>query len=202
MAISADALVAVRQLAHQPVGLGRSGWPASSPRPRHRRRAACRRAFSQARRLKPRPVSTAMRTFSRTVSSGKISVIWKVRPMPIFTRPAAGTRLMFCAVQQDLARGRREEAGDQVEERRLAGAVRADDRAQLAVLDPHRHVGHGDAGCRSSCWRRGPRAWERSSLMRRTSAAACPAGRAGRTARPARRCMPTKNIQLVVIDET
>ena len=43
-----------------------------------------------------------------------------------------------------LPRGRREKAADQVEEGGLAGAVRADDRAQLAGLDRHRHVVDGD----------------------------------------------------------
>src|SRR5579883_2751199 len=48
------------------------------------------------------------------------------------------------AVEGDRAGARPEEAADQVEEGRLAGAVRTDDGAQLAALDRHRHVAHGD----------------------------------------------------------
>ena len=48
------------------------------------------------------------------------------------------------AVENDAARCRREEAGDQIEEGRLAGAVRADDGAQLAGLDRHRDIVDGD----------------------------------------------------------
>ena len=47
-------------------------------------------------------------------------------------------------VEQDGARGRREEAAHQIEERRLAGAVRADDGAQFAGLDGQRHILDGD----------------------------------------------------------
>ena len=39
------------------------------------------------------------------------------------------------AVEQDLAVGRRQERGDQLEQRALAGAVRADHREDLAVRD-------------------------------------------------------------------
>ena len=44
------------------------------------------------------------------------------------------------AVEDDLARGLREKAADQVEEGGLAGAVRADHGAQFAGLDDHRHL--------------------------------------------------------------
>src|SRR5205085_7182654 len=48
------------------------------------------------------------------------------------------------AVERDLARVRPVEPGDQVEERRLAGAVRADQPADLAALDAERDVVDGD----------------------------------------------------------
>ena len=48
------------------------------------------------------------------------------------------------AVEQDRPGGRREEPADQVEEGGLAGAVRSDDRAQLALRHGHRYVAHGD----------------------------------------------------------
>src|SRR6202042_3564469 len=47
-------------------------------------------------------------------------------------------------LEPDRARGRREQAADQIEERRLAGAVRTDDRAQFARLDGQRYVVDGD----------------------------------------------------------
>src|SRR5208337_3953843 len=48
------------------------------------------------------------------------------------------------AVEQDRAGGGRDEAADQIEESGLAGAVRADYGTQLALLDCHRYVAHGD----------------------------------------------------------
>src|SRR6185437_12765373 len=46
------------------------------------------------------------------------------------------------AVELDGARGRREESADQVEEGGLAGAVRSDDRAHLALRHVERDVAH------------------------------------------------------------
>jgi hypothetical protein len=48
------------------------------------------------------------------------------------------------AVKDDAARGRTKEPGDQVEKSGLAGAVRADDSAQLPRLDRHRNIVQGD----------------------------------------------------------
>ena len=45
---------------------------------------------------RPAALSTAMRKFSLTVNSGKISVTWKVRAMPSDTRLLAGNRVMSC----------------------------------------------------------------------------------------------------------
>ena len=45
------------------------------------------------------------------------------------------------AAEQDLARGRREEAGQQVEQRGLAGAVGADERVDGALGDAEADVG-------------------------------------------------------------
>ena len=44
-------------------------------------------------RRSPAATSTAIRRFSRTVSSGKISVIWNVRAMPIATRFSGEVRV-------------------------------------------------------------------------------------------------------------
>ena len=49
---------------------------------------------SQGRSRSPAATSTGMRRFSRTVSSGKISVIWNVRAMPIATRSCGGSAVM------------------------------------------------------------------------------------------------------------
>ena len=92
----------------------------------------------------PWALSTPMRMFSRTVSSGKISVIWKVRAIPMATRSVTAILVTGGAVEHDLAGGGREEAGDHVEERRLAGAVGADDGAKFPRRHLHRHVADGD----------------------------------------------------------
>ena len=44
----------------------------------------------------PACASTAMRRFSRTDNSGKISVIWKVRAIPMPTRSVTLARVMAC----------------------------------------------------------------------------------------------------------
>src|SRR5688572_28032161 len=46
------------------------------------------------------------------------------------------------AIQEDAARARREGPGEEIEERRLARAVRADDRVQAARRDRQAHVLH------------------------------------------------------------
>src|SRR5204863_73699 len=50
----------------------------------------------------------------------------------------------FLALELDRARARRKVAGDDVEEGGLAGAVRAEDRAPLAVRDVEIDVVHGE----------------------------------------------------------
>ena len=50
------------------------------------------------------------------------------------------------AVEQDASRGRRQNAADQIDDRRLAGAVRPDERMTRALRELERHVsGCGDA---------------------------------------------------------
>ena len=71
-------------------------------------------------------------------------MIWNVRAMPRAHALFGRKRRDVAAVEQDRARGRREEAADQIEERRLAGAVGADHGAQLARLDGERDVVDGD----------------------------------------------------------
>ena len=74
-------------------------------------------------------------TFSSAVMLAKSRMFWNVRatPEPVDqVRPQPGDPL---AAEADLARGRRVDAGDDVEDRRLAGAVRADQREDLALGD-------------------------------------------------------------------
>ena len=62
------------------------------------------------------------------------SMFWNVRAMP---RPAiryGGTSVMSWSWKISSPGGRLIDAADQVEDRRLAGAVRADDREHLALL--------------------------------------------------------------------
>ena len=85
--------------------------------------------------------------------------------------------------QRDPALARLVEAGDAVEDGGLAGAVRADQRGDVAALGVERHVVHGDAG-RRSAWSDARRSGsDRSARMlaRRPSLSRAP--RATRSAR-------------------
>ena len=101
----------------------------------HERRAAPRARSSTFARGQPRRCS-GRPTFSRHDSVGSRLKNWKMNP--ILSRrtrvssssDSAGERL---AVDADLAGGRAIEAADEVEQRRLAGAGRADDRDHLAT---------------------------------------------------------------------
>ena len=76
----------------------------------------------------------AMRTFSSTLAFGRMLVIWYERAMPLL-RDAVGRQPGdVLAVEQDAPRGRTQDAGQAIEERALAGAVGADDGADLAAL--------------------------------------------------------------------
>ena len=73
-------------------------------------------------------------TFSSTVIRGNGCTIWKVRARP--RRAASNGRwpVTSSPLNRTLPAVRREHAGDQVDERRLAGAVRADQADDLALL--------------------------------------------------------------------
>ena len=68
---------------------------------------------------------------------------WYVRPIPSFARVRGGSVLISSPRNSIVPDARRDVAGDDVEERRLAGAVRAEDRAPLAVRDVEIDVAHG-----------------------------------------------------------
>ena len=79
-----------------------------------------------------------MSRFSRTVMRGK-----QRRPsgdceMPSWTMSAGGMRVMFSPSKTDVAGARRRQARDRAQRRRLAGAVGADQRDALALLDGQR----------------------------------------------------------------
>ena len=107
-----------------------------------------RRAGGFPRRGRAAGYSTAVRpcraharrapTFSMTLISGMSLTCWKVRAMP---RAAMLARLGIAdraAVEQDVAGGQRQHAGDQVEDGALARAVRADQPDDLALLATER----------------------------------------------------------------
>ena len=71
------------------------------------------------------------RTFSATVIVEKSSTFWNVRAMPRWTTRYVGVREQDCAVEREVAGLRLVQARDHVEERRLAGAVRADQADDL-----------------------------------------------------------------------
>ena len=140
------ALIAVGQLAHQPVGL--AGEPAllqqlADALARSPASPAPRQPGPQAQA--PPPPRPAMRRFSRTRQLGEdLGDLEGARHAELATRWCAGRSVMSRPSKQDAARGRREEAADQIEEGGLAGAVGADHGAQLARLDRERDVVDGD----------------------------------------------------------
>ena len=75
----------------------------------------------------------ASSTLSRTVSFGKRLVTWNVRAMPSAVRRCSPTR--DSSPPAGPVRSRRQYAGDDVEQRRLACPVRADDRFAVAGKD-------------------------------------------------------------------
>jgi hypothetical protein len=78
--------------------------------------------------------------FSNTDSFGKTFVIWKLRARPRRLMSCGGEAGDVLAVQFDVAGREREAAADQVEQRRLAGAVRADHGVAFALLDGEVHA--------------------------------------------------------------
>ena len=93
--------------------------------------------------------STARATFSYTVIHGSSEYCWKTMP-----RSGPGSRDRR-AVEDDAAGVGRQEAGDQRDQRGLAGARVADDGDELAFLhgqvDAAEHVGGAPRRRRTSC---------------------------------------------------
>ena len=70
----------------------------------------------------------------------KVCATWKVRPTPRRKRSRGAGAVMSCPSSSDRAAVGPELAADHVEDRRLAGAVRADEGQHLAALDREGHV--------------------------------------------------------------
>ena len=124
--------------------------------------------------------------FSATESCGTSEPSWWTMPMP--RSPAAfsssapisapSTRMLPCVARID--------AGDDLAERRLAGAVLAEQRADLAGLDAHRHVverPHAGEELRQVLDRRAAAPWQRSRPSPGGSGARPPG-----SSRPSSRC--------------
>ena len=80
------------------------------------------------------------RTLSSTDMVRNSARFWNVRPMPMSAMRCGGRSRMVRALEQDVARGRRVEAAQAVEQRGLAGAVRPDQAEQMPSGDVERHV--------------------------------------------------------------
>ena len=96
---------------------------------------------------------------------GNSCVSWKARPRPRCVRAGALSRVMSAPSSQTEPALALQLAGDQVEVRRLAGAVRADDRRQRAGLEARTRRGRR---------RRGRRTGSSSSRVSSTAAAHAP----------------------------
>ena len=143
------ALVAVGEVLARVSSTFRRARSTRAARGRARARPRSSRLIRGVRRIAPRsrpcrreciPTST----FSSAVMFWKRRMFWNVRPMPRCgdrVRRLAGD---VVAVEDDPAGGRLVDAGEHVEERRLAGAVRADQADDRAARDREVDVVDGD----------------------------------------------------------
>ena len=121
-------------------------------RPARARRARARARPSRAARGRPRRAS---RSRARVRCASRLNV-WKTKP--IRSRPQRGALVVaqaadVDAVEQVGARGRAVQAAEDVQQRRLAGARRPDDRQRRPALEREVHVAQRDdrrIGCRTS----------------------------------------------------
>ena len=96
-------------------------------------------------------------TFSSTVRRGNSARFWNVRATPSPAMPWAWTPEQVAAVEVDVAALRLVDPRDDVEQGRLAGAVGADQPADLTLLDREREVVERDDDRRSEPRRRARR---------------------------------------------
>ena len=90
-------------------------------------------------------------------------VIWNERARPLRARARRGERGDVLAGEADAARVRAQVAGELADERRLAGAVRADDRVRLALARRRSRRRRSRAARRTTCDR--PATSSRASLI-------------------------------------
>ena len=83
-------------------------------------------------------------TLSITVMVSKLFTTWKVRAMPRWQRSAAGSAVTSSPSNTIEPWVGGSTPGDQVEQRRLAGAVGADQADDLAAPDRNRDIAVGD----------------------------------------------------------
>ncbi len=100
----------------------------------------------QKRRLEPVRSPSASATLSTTLELRNSWLIWKVRARPRRARACCGRRVTSRPSRKTWPADGRERAADQVEQRGLAGAVRADQRLAAAARELEVDVrGHGEA---------------------------------------------------------
>ena len=129
--------LAVRQVARQAVGARRRARARRAPgrraAPSVRRSASGRRRSSRNEYHRGRSAATSR--LSRTLRSSNSSSDWNVRDSPRWARRSADSSLSSMPSKLDRPARHGGEAGDGVDERRLAGAVRSDQPDELAGLD-------------------------------------------------------------------
>ena len=133
--------IAVGQLAAGPIGV-RAEPDAleqghAPRRGRDRPHRATTRACDHCRLI------SAICTFSATVMDTNVCAIWKVRPTPRRQMRRGARPVMVWPRQENATAVGLQLAAQHVEDRGLAGAVRADDGQQPAGLDGERHVARG-----------------------------------------------------------
>ena len=103
-----------------------------------------------------RRAGTASRAFSSTVISGIRLLRWNERPTPQRAMRQALQPVTSRPSMRIAAGRRREFAGEQIDQRALARAVRTDDRVQLADRKLQRHVRHREQPAERGATRRSP----------------------------------------------
>ena len=124
----------------------RRSSPCASAPPAHRARRRARAARAARRpaaapRAAARPTpSAATSTFSRTVSPRNERLCWNVRAIPARPRRCGLQRVTSRSSSSTVPEVGESKPGEHVHERRLAGAVRADQADDLVPVQLERHV--------------------------------------------------------------
>ena len=140
------AVLAVAEPVDAHVGALRRARRAPSAARAGSRKPSSRRASRQKRNEWPQCACTASATLSSAVKSRNSEVIWNERASPSRLRRWTGSAVMSPPSKRMLPPLWRDLAGQQADQRGLAGAVRADDGVQFAARDIERDgVGGDDA---------------------------------------------------------